>query len=105
MAQDTGSKNLWVSGSKWPLKTSNAAPVPLPKPQAEFVRMKHPREHGVYYSQTEGAWVRQGWTVWTIKEWEVKFGYADNFTSRGGVDNEGRHWEFFGYRIPMKVAE
>ena len=79
---------------KWGIDTYNASPVPLPKPDAAFVRMRHPRERGMYYDIITGGWVKHGWTVWKKADWEVKF----------GGDTE-RHWEFFGYNIPLKIAE
>ena len=48
----------------------------------------------MYYCATTGGWVKHGWTVWKKAEWEAKF----------GGDRE-RHWEFFGYNIPLKIAE
>jgi hypothetical protein len=81
--------------SKWPrriIDATSAAPVPMPKPNAAFVRLKHPRETGVYYCSIRGEWVRKGWTVWKLKEWEAKF---------TDPDPDGRKWEFFGYTIPL----
>lgn len=82
------------SRGKWGLDTFTAAPVPLPKPHAEFVRMRHPTTRGLYYCSIRGEWVQHGWTVWKKADWEAKF----------SGDTE-RHWEFFGYTIPLKVAE
>lgn len=81
---------------EWRHKTDNAAPVPMPKPNAAFVRLKHPREPGVYYCKTRGDWVRKGWTTWKIKEWEGSFSLPDP---------EGRNWEFFGYSIPLYFTD
>lgn len=81
-----------------------ADPIVLPRPQGEFVRMKHPSKYGLYYSSVQGAWVKKGWTVWTIREWQDR-GFERGFDPATGVDRDGRHWEFFGYTIPLIKAE
>jgi hypothetical protein len=100
MGEDTARLN---SRAKWGLLTTKAAAVPLPKPQAAFARLKHPREQGMYYNNVTGTFVERGWTVWKMKDWEEKFGM--NFDPALSVDAQGRHWEFFGYTIPLIRAE
>ena len=99
---DNNAKVTKASG-KWGSKTFDASPVPLPKPQAAFARLKHPRERGMYYNNVTGTFVERGWTEWKMKDWEEKFGM--NFDPALGVDHQGRHWEFFGYTIPLKSPE
>jgi hypothetical protein len=105
--RDERKKTTIVSRTKWGSKygpsTHDAAPVPLPKPQAMFARLKHPRERGMYYNNVTGTFVERGWTVWKMKDWEAKFGF--NFDPALGVDTQGRHWEFFGYTIPLIKPE
>src|SRR5580765_3122269 len=100
MGEDNARLN---SRNKWGLLTTKATAVPLPKPQAAFARLKHPRERGMYYNNVTGTFVERGWTVWKMDEWQAKFGM--NFDAAAGVDAQGRHWEFFGYTIPLIRAE
>ena len=100
---DEDSARITKGKGKWGIETFKASPVPLPKPQAKFARLKHPRARGMYYNNVTGTFVERGWTVWKMEEWQAKFGM--NYDAATGVDAQGRHWEFFGYIIPLKLPE
>lgn len=63
--------------------------------------MKNPHGKG-YYSSGLGDWVKENYTTWTIKEWEGKYGgNVQQVDAKHVIDREGRHWEFFGFLIPL----
>lgn len=89
-----------------PSSKSRHLPIPTTERQAAFVRLKALRNDiALYYNQTKADYVEgSDYTVWTINEWKGRFGgqhltYAAD--QRSAVDPEGRHWEFFGYIIPL----
>ena len=71
----------------------------------------------LYYSREVADYVEidEPYTIWTMAEWTKAFAFAGsqraveymNRTAMKGVagdhftDAEGRHWEFFGYDIPL----
>jgi len=61
--------------------------------------MMHPSGDGRYYCSHTAEWVWSNYTIWTSKDWNESFGPAGLLTN--GVDDQGRHWETFGYRIPL----
>jgi len=62
----------------------------LPRP---MVRMKHPREPGLYYRHgSEPPWVKTGYTTWSRAAWLKTF---------GGLENDTRIWDFFGETIEL----
>jgi hypothetical protein len=68
---------------------------------AAFVRLAHPDKYGFYYNKHDAIvpWVEQGYTRWTILDWEGTYGRQ--CAPNSNVDSEGRKWEFFGYTIPL----
>jgi len=95
-----------MARSRIPQTKKPNLPIPLTQRQAGYVRLKHPTELGLYYSSKEAMWVHEQCTVWTMEEWRGRFGRGiimtnGNDWSKTLVDSEGRHWEFFGYTIPL----
>jgi len=60
-------------------------------------RLQNPHQKHLYYAHhhrfDQSPWVEQGYTTWTIEEWDGRFG------STYGKD--GRRWEFFGDPIDI----
>jgi hypothetical protein len=58
-----------------------------------MVRMAHPTNSKLYYSSETAGWVKENYTVWTAKEWRVRFATKEQY--------EATKWEHFGYIIPL----
>lgn len=57
-----------------------------------------------YYHKDKGEFRSgTGYSVWSIEDWHARFGHGANtiFFGKAAVDSNGRHWEFFGYTIPL----
>lgn len=67
------------------------------------MRLKKRLHEGLYYNKETADWCQQGYTVWTIAEWNGTFnaGRAVPDDVKEWVDAEGRLWQFFGYVIPL----
>jgi hypothetical protein len=75
----------------------------MTRTKAAFARMREPHGKG-YWDKTTADWVRENYSTWTIAEWEGLYGRQGsikNIDAKHVIDSEGRHWEFFGFLIPL----
>jgi hypothetical protein len=81
---------------KFPRPTKGLPRGEVYQPVHAMVRLAHPTEPGKYYRHGakahESEWVTSGYTVWSADDWRKTFGRQAD---------EGRHWEHFGYLIPL----
>lgn len=95
-----------MARSRVPQTPKPKLPITTTQPNAAFVRMTN-RKLGalsLFYSTEKAEWVIDGYTVWNIDTWNGSFGRQKLVYSPDGkscVDSENRHWEFFGYTIPL----
>jgi hypothetical protein len=91
--------------------STSRLPIPTTRPNAAFVRLylDKPGEPRRYYNADKAIWVGKDepYRIWKMADWEGTFGAGSKLGRPGQLsatewlDGEGRHWEFFGYVIPL----